>query len=52
MDQKRIPYQMSGYDWLILAEAINEYIAKNLNFIDTSELADFADHIEDRVNAL
>ncbi|AWN03960.1 hypothetical protein PBI_PEREGRIN_124 [Rhodococcus phage Peregrin] len=45
----RISAELAGWDWKMVVEALDNYMAEHMEEIDCSELLAFVQHIESRV---
>lgn len=47
VDEKRLAFQMPIFDWLMIAEAVDNYITDHANDFDTSQLEKYVEYIEE-----
>lgn len=49
MQQRRLSFQFTDYEWIIMAEAIDQYAYKHSGYLDTAFLDDAVDYIQKEV---
>ncbi len=45
----RISFTAVGYEWSLIAEALESYAIENGNYVDTSTLMDYVDEINEKL---
>ncbi len=46
---RRIAFTAVGYEWSLIAEALESYAIENGNYVDTSTLMDYVDEINKKL---